>query len=124
MARKQRMSMREAMDLVPDDMPDGAFFAMAHEMAGLESGDGFDELLDTRPAAPVFTVNKGMRKRIEKFGALHNHDAYHWTVRDADGKVVADWWPHKRKWRVGQTSGAGNWQGFVAALSRAPGEAQ
>ncbi len=40
---KQKMSFRDAMDLVPDDLPDGAFFAMAHEMAGLDYGDGFDD---------------------------------------------------------------------------------
>lgn len=42
----QRMSFRDAMALVDDDLPDGAFFAMAHEMAGLEYGDGFAELVD------------------------------------------------------------------------------
>lgn len=40
----QKMSFKDAMDLVDDDLPDGAFFAMAHEIAGLEYGDGFDEL--------------------------------------------------------------------------------
>lgn len=43
---KQRMSFRDACALVDDDMPDGAYFAMAHEIAGLEYGDGFEELLD------------------------------------------------------------------------------
>lgn len=42
----QKMPFREAMDLVPDDMPDGAYWAMAHEFAGLDYGDGFDELHD------------------------------------------------------------------------------
>jgi hypothetical protein len=42
--RKQRMSMRDAMAVVDDDMPDGAYWAMCHEMAGLDYGDGFDEL--------------------------------------------------------------------------------
>ena len=37
------------MDLVDDDMPDGAFFALAHEMAGLEYGEGFDELAEELP---------------------------------------------------------------------------
>ena len=41
---KQRMPFKDAMDLVPDDLPDGAFFAMAHEIAGLEYGDGFGEM--------------------------------------------------------------------------------
>lgn len=44
--KKQRMSFRDACDLVPDDLPDGAYFALAHEMAGLDYGDGFAELAD------------------------------------------------------------------------------
>lgn len=44
MAKKHRMSFEDAMGLVDDDLPDGAFFALAHEIAGLEYGDGFDEL--------------------------------------------------------------------------------
>ncbi len=43
-SRKQRMPFREAMELVDDDLPDGAYWAMCHEMAGLEYGDGFAEL--------------------------------------------------------------------------------
>ena len=44
--RKLHMSFRDALDLTPDDLPDGAFFAMAHEIAGLEYGEGFAELAD------------------------------------------------------------------------------
>lgn len=51
MSRKPRMSFRDAMALVPDDLPDGAYWAMAHEMAGLDYGDGFDELASERPRA-------------------------------------------------------------------------
>ncbi len=36
--------MKDAMELVDDDLSDGAYWAMVHEMAGLEYGDGFDEL--------------------------------------------------------------------------------
>ena len=46
MRRGQKMPFRDAMALVPDDLPDGAYWAMAHEMAGLDYGDGFDELTD------------------------------------------------------------------------------
>lgn len=42
--KKQIMPFKDACDLVPDDMPDGAYWAMAHEIAGLEYGEGFDEL--------------------------------------------------------------------------------
>lgn len=44
--RKGHMSFRDAMELVDDDLPDGAFFAIAHEIAGLDYGDGFDELAE------------------------------------------------------------------------------
>lgn len=43
---KQKLKFRDAFDLVPDDLPDGAFWAMAHEMAGLEYGEGFDGIDD------------------------------------------------------------------------------
>jgi len=44
--RKPRMPFKDAMALVPDDLPDGAYWAMAHEIAGLEYGEGFSELAD------------------------------------------------------------------------------
>lgn len=41
-----RMTFRDAMELADAmDLPDGAFWAMSHELAGLEYGDGFDELM-------------------------------------------------------------------------------
>jgi hypothetical protein len=43
---KQTMPFRDAMDLVDDDLPDGAFFALAHDIAGLEYGEGFDEVAE------------------------------------------------------------------------------
>jgi len=49
MASKRRMPFRDAIALVPDDLPDGAYWAMAHEIAGLDYGDGFDELGDDNP---------------------------------------------------------------------------
>ena len=52
MAKKRKkciephMSFKDAMEICDDmDLPDGAYWAMAHEMAGLEYGDGFDELV-------------------------------------------------------------------------------
>lgn len=41
---RRGLSLREALDLVPDDMPDGAALAMASEMAGLEYGEGLESL--------------------------------------------------------------------------------
>ena len=44
MKRGQRMAFKDAIALVPDDLSDGAFWALAHELAGLDYGDGFDEI--------------------------------------------------------------------------------
>lgn len=44
---ENKMSFKDACALCDDlDLPDGAYWAMAHEMAGLEYGDGFDELIE------------------------------------------------------------------------------
>lgn len=118
--RKQRMSFQDAMDMTPDDLPDGAYFAMAHEIAGLEYGDGFAELAgDHRPGPSAFNCSKKLRAKIEAFGTLTQHETYHWTVRK-DGKVVADWWPHKRQWRIAGKIGKGEPQQFIKALATRP----
>jgi hypothetical protein len=116
--RKQRMSFQDAMDMTPDDLPDGAFFAMAHELAGLEYGDGFAELAgdDHRPGPAAFNCTKKLRAKIEAHGTLHQHDTYHWTVRK-DGRVIADWWPHKRQWRIAGKTHHGQPAEFVKALA-------
>ncbi|MBI1202634.1 MAG: hypothetical protein GC182_09005 [Rhodopseudomonas sp.] len=131
---RQRMSFNDALDLVPDDMPDGAAFAMAHEIAGLDYGDGFDELglsmsdltgrPKTRRAGPtVFKLTPGLRKKIEQFGTVRQNDAYHWQVREkaraGRGRVLADWWPHKQKWRIGAVVGTGPHAEFVEVLRAA-----
>ncbi len=46
-AQSERPSFREAMDMADAmDLPEGAFWAMAHDLAGLDYGDGFDQLVD------------------------------------------------------------------------------
>lgn len=40
----QKMPFRDAMAIADDSLPEGAYWAMAHEIAGLEYGEGFDEL--------------------------------------------------------------------------------
>jgi len=43
----ERPSFREAMEMADaTDLPDGAYWTMAHDLAGLEYGDGFDQLVD------------------------------------------------------------------------------
>jgi len=48
------MRFKDAMEIAESmDLPDGAFWAMAHDIAGLEYGEGFDELLsDDRDPQP------------------------------------------------------------------------
>ena len=52
---KRNMSLKDAAALVPDDMPDGAYWAMAHEIAGADYGDAWDEL-EEDDAAPIKDV--------------------------------------------------------------------
>lgn len=61
---KQQMSMSDSMDLVDDDMPDGAYWAMVHEMAGLDYGEGFDELVDE----PISKIGPSRKRRLPKDG--------------------------------------------------------
>jgi hypothetical protein len=44
-APRPRMRVRDAMDLVPDDLPDGAYFAMLSEVSGVDYGDLASELI-------------------------------------------------------------------------------
>ncbi len=67
---KQTMSFRDAVALVPDNLPDGAFWAMAHEFAGLEYGDGFAEL----DAIGENIYCKKCHKTFGSSGALANHN--------------------------------------------------
>jgi hypothetical protein len=42
------MSLQDACELVDDDLPDGAYWAIVHDIAGAEYGDAWDEL-DSSP---------------------------------------------------------------------------
>lgn len=54
----ERPSFREAMEMADAmDLPDGAYWAMAHDLAGLEYGEGFDQLVDEA------TLPKHQRRR-------------------------------------------------------------
>mgnify|MGYP000896332263 CR=1 FL=1 len=56
--QRERPSFREAMEMADAmDLPDGAYWAMAHDLAGLEYGDGFDQLVDEA------TLPKHQRRR-------------------------------------------------------------
>lgn len=77
------------------------------------------------PKAPYdgathYTVTKANRAKIEAFGELRAYDFYHWQVRK-DGKLVAEWWPHKSKFRIGGKMLHGSEGDFARALAKAAG---
>lgn len=83
----QKMPFTEAMDLVDPEMPDGAFWALAHEIAGLEYGDGFDDLLEaetgtSRPPKPAKHIRcQACGKRFGSEYALGMHAAAKHSIR-------------------------------------------
>ena len=62
-------------------------------------------------------VTKAVRKKIEQLGVLKANDQFHWQVRKA-GKVVADWWPHKNKFRIDGKTEVGNEAALIKALAK------
>lgn len=69
------------------------------------------------PAAP-FKISKQVRSKLEKLGELRQCSEWHWQVRKGRA-VVADWWPHKRKWRITNRNARGDASAFVAAVQAA-----
>lgn len=90
MMTERRMSFEDACGLVDDDMPDGAFFALAHEIAGIEYGDGFDELAAEDIDRPRRRRNK--KKRGVSCDQCHRgfRDSYslYQHKRDKHGKAA------------------------------------
>lgn len=80
---KRKMSLQDACDIVPDDLPDGAYWAMAHEIAGAEIGEAWEELngYPTIPSRHVFSPKIQCRicKKIvrgEQGLAAHHRDKH------------------------------------------------
>lgn len=65
-----------------------------------------------------YTLTKAWRKKLEAFGEVRAYDFYHWQIR-RDGKVVADWWPHKRKYRIAGVTARGDERALIDALNAA-----
>lgn len=65
-----------------------------------------------------YSMTKKVRAKIEAFGVVQANDRYHWQVRK-DGKIVADWWPHKARFRIGGVTHRGNEGDLVIALRKA-----
>lgn len=102
---KQRMSMRDAMDLVPDDMPDGAYWALVHEFAGVDYGDGFEEVVATIPLdAPKKKVWKcDAIERRPTTNAAQSHKRY---ICKTCGKRFKKYSAGCRHWQAKHTSEA------------------
>ena len=92
------------------DGADGPGFPMTGAEARRFSGEW-------RAPPAEFKMTKKVRARLAPFGDLRQCSAYHWQVR-RDGKVVADWWPHKNKWRADNTNARGDVSAFVGALRK------
>lgn len=100
MSKRKRISISEALELVPDNMGEMAQIAVAAEMAGIDFADAFDALADdARPIPPSPWKTRRAnddRKRLKKAGlAVKEFVETHWRV---DG--VADIWPTSGRWKM------------------------
>lgn len=104
MARnRNRMKFSDAMHMVPDDLPDGAYWAMAHEMAGMEYGEGFDEMAEEASNATrenhwmtdhwLKDVRKGLKKVLPNAEIAVFNQGYHFKV---DGRF--NYYNPRGKW--------------------------
>jgi hypothetical protein len=69
----------------------------------------------------AYKLTKHWRKKLEAFGTIKANDRFHWQIR-RDGKIVADWWPHKNKWRIDDKNHKGDVAAFATMLSAQPRE--
>ena len=89
--RKSYMPFKDAMDLVPDDMPDGAYWAMAHEIAGLEYGAGFPELAEQEIYKRKIVTCSLCDKRFASQAAQQQHfQAKHGRAQPTPEQIAAD----------------------------------
>jgi hypothetical protein len=52
-----------------------------------------------KPSIP-YVMPDEVRVRLECFGRVRRCSDWHWQIRDEDGCLLADWWPHTRKFQV------------------------
>lgn len=99
---KKRVSVREALALVPDNMGDMAQVALAAEMAGVDFADAFLDIADgPRSVGPIPTgsakrdlANDRLR-RLKRAGfEVKQFVDTHWRI---NGKV--DYWPTTDRWK-------------------------
>jgi hypothetical protein len=74
---------------------------------------------DGRYIGPTaYKPTKAWRRKLEAFGEVRAHDFYHWQVRKG-ARVLADWWPHKGKFRVSGAIQHGREADLIRALTKA-----
>lgn len=95
------MSMKDALDLVPDNVGEAAQIALAAEFAGIDYEDAFDELAGSKgcpppaPRAGKVWMADDARKRLKK--AKHTVQEFvitHWRING-----IADFWPTTGRWK-------------------------
>ena len=47
-----------------------------------------------------FIMTDEFRAKLERFGRVKQYSEWHWQIRDEDGCLLADWWPHVRKFQI------------------------
>lgn len=72
---KRKMSLDEACEMVPDDLPDGAYWAMAHDIAGADYGEVWHELDEVKPKKSKNHKCPTCNKRFEKDDYMRQHKA-------------------------------------------------
>lgn len=101
------------------DGSDGPGFPMTGADAARWKRDARTSRRERRgtPLPGAAAVTAKTREKIEALGELRQNDAYHWQVRR--GRVIlADWWPHKNKYRIAGRNYHGNESDFLRALAK------
>ena len=84
---KRKMSLKEACELVPDDLPDGAYWAMAHDIAGADYGEVWDELDEPKPKKAKNHKCPTCNKRFETDARMRQHKA---AAHDRPAKIKGE----------------------------------
>jgi len=71
----RKMPLKEALEFVSDDLPDGAYWAMAHEIAGADYGEVWHELDELKPKKIKNHKCPDCNKWFEKNAYMRQHKA-------------------------------------------------
>lgn len=98
---REALDAQTAIDIADSaDLPDGAYFAMIGDLMGGDYMTGVDAVIGyTGPVAHEIT--KAERAALEAFGEIRVCSEWHFQIRAKGGKpILADWWPHRTKFRL------------------------